>query len=49
MLKGQGYFENSFDIKKLDELEQMLQNRDRGNGKGFKHISVSQPPVRKKT
>ena len=49
MLKGQDYFENSFDIKKLDELEQMLQNRDSGNGKGFKHISVPQPPVKQKT
>ncbi len=49
MLKGQGYFENSFDIKKLDELEQMLQNRDSGNGKGFKHISVPQPPAKIKT
>jgi membrane protein required for colicin V production len=48
MLKGQAYFENSFDTKKLDELEQMLQSRDSGNGKGFKHISVSPPPVRKK-
>jgi membrane protein required for colicin V production len=49
MLKGQGYFESSFDIKKLDELEQMLQNRDSGNGKGFKHISVPQPPGKMKT
>lgn len=49
MLKGQGYFENSFDIKKLDELEQMLQNRDSGNGKGFKHISVPPPPAKIKT
>ena len=49
MLKGQGYFENSFDIKKLDELEQMLQNRDSGNGKGFKHISVPPPQAKIKT
>ena len=49
MLKGQSYFENSFDIKKLDELEQMLQNRDSGNGKGFKHISVPPPPAKIKT
>ena len=49
MLKGQGYFENSFDIKKLDELEQMLQNRDSGNAKGFKRISVPPPPAKIKT
>jgi hypothetical protein len=49
MLKGQDYFANSFDIKKLDELEQMLQNRSRVNGKGFKHISVPQPPAKIKT
>ncbi len=49
MLKGQGYFENSFDIKKLDELEQMLQNRDSVNGKGFKRISVPPPPAKIKT
>ena len=49
MLKGQDYFANSFDIKKLDELEQMLQNRSRVNGKGFKHISVPQPPTKIKT
>ncbi len=49
MLKGQGYFENSFDIKKLDELEQMLQNRGSGNAKGFKRISVPPPPAKIKT
>ena len=42
MLKGQGYFENSFDTKKFDELEQMLQKRDSANDKRFKHISVPQ-------
>jgi membrane protein required for colicin V production len=50
MLKGQDFFENSFDMKKLDELEQMLQNRDSGkDSKGFKHISVPQPPAKIKT
>ena len=49
MLKGQDYFANSFDVKKLEELEQMLQNRNSVNGKGFKHISVPQRPAKIKT
>ncbi len=43
---GQGYLENAIDIKKFDDLEQLLRNPDSGNGKEFKHISV--PPPRSK-
>lgn len=48
MLMAQGYLEHSFDMKKFDDLEQMLQNQDTGNGKKFKHISIPRPAAKTK-
>ena len=47
-LMAQVYLEHSFDMKKFDDLEQMLQNQDTGNGKKFKHISIPRPAAKTK-